>query len=213
MVKKAPQSNPGPRRPDSHINQGDKLSVLVVAMICLASTMAISLPILSSAPPINAVFLKAIPLAVGVIMFLLPVGIWIGTHINQEAKYVEYEMEQNRLRNKANSLKILFRSQYRPEEDGTFWEITNANKFSWTQAKLLIEREHAGVRVCEKHRLGDVGPGQVINFESDLEEKECAKWRIMILTSESQLIDFPDKQKGDESHLHINEARPVEASG
>ncbi|MDF2550658.1 MAG: hypothetical protein K0S07_1725 [Chlamydiales bacterium] len=119
--------------------------------------------------------------------------------------FIKTECEKHYIseKRKLQVLRILFRSRYRRSDSQTFWEVKNANRFGWTHAKLLVEREHEGVRKCEKHHIGELGSGKSFTFFSNLEDKECAKWRIMVITAENRSLDFPDRWKEEPIDLML----------
>ena len=141
---------------------------------------------------INQSLMDAITLPVGIIMLVVPLLMYFGIHVNQQHKFDDLVRERNRRQATTAVTKLLYRSRFRGDESGTQWEITNANNFPWNGAKMLIERTFDGERLTEKVDLGAVPTGSTVTVEANLVDIETARWRIMVISKEGQLVDFPD---------------------
>ena len=183
----------GITKPDNFITSRDKILIFSSLGVVILCTVALSNPFTSAI--LNAPLLKLIPPYLAVIMFLIPFAMYYGIHINQQVKFNDLLIERQTEEKLRKKHKLLFHCRFTSDEKGTVWEITNANKFGWHNAKLFIERTFEGEKITRKLTIGDLPTEQKIRLEADLVDIECARWRVMVISKEGQSIDFPDRMK------------------
>ena len=137
--------------------------------------------------------LRAITFPVALLMTLLPLAMYWGIHLNQQVKFEEKAEATRRRRASQQTGKLLCRCRFQNNSEGTVWELTNANPFHWTQAQFFIERVAHEEKETEKLQLGNVTAGHTLLLHSQLEQRDGARWRILIVSHEGQLLDFPER--------------------
>lgn len=138
--------------------------------------------------------LGAIPVAIALLMLPLAVGMLAAISYSNQEEYDQQLIVRQQIHTTLLDRKILFRSRFRPlEGSGTQWEIRNANPYSWHNAKLLIERVDRDGKHTERVNLGQVNPNQTVSVEAELPIAPTARWRVMVICQEGQMVDFPSR--------------------
>ncbi|SCC90619.1 hypothetical protein SCG7086_BU_00030 [Chlamydiales bacterium SCGC AG-110-P3] len=186
----------GLTRPENFVSPNDKRLIVVSLFVASACVFGISSPLGTGL--INQSIMDAITLPVGIIMLGISILMYFGIHVNQQHKFDELVRERNRRMSSIAIKKLLYRCRFRSDEDGTQWEMTNANNFNWSKAKMLVERTHDGESITEKIDLGPVPMGTTVTVKAQLVDIELARWRVMVVSKEGQLVDFPDRWQESE---------------
>jgi hypothetical protein len=181
----------------SFVKGSDKLFIYVSFVMGCILTLSIPGP---EFIPLNAFLMEAIPPSIGIFFLFIPFIMYWGLNLSLEKRHSDYTKKE-KLRNLAEiEKKLLFRCRYKTHDMGSSWEIYNANPFTWHNSRILIERSVDGKKETEKLYLGNFKKGEKRQIESTLDKKERAQWRVLILSLEGQMLDFPDVWKELEPH-------------
>jgi hypothetical protein len=143
--------------------------------------------------PFNHLLTQAIPTPVAGLMLLIPFFIYFGISSMQRGKYADYLVQQARAREENMKGAVALACRYKAtSSQGTAWEFVNENPYPWTKVTLLIERDIDGFKSNERHHLPAINPRQKVTIESDLKTTTTAQWRIMMISDQGRVIDFPD---------------------
>lgn len=179
-----------PVRPKDFVPAEDRLTVRITALLAIITLLAVftaqeGSPLLYLA--------KIIPLPVALVALILPFAMYRGIHLGQEFIFRSQRLEEQRRNQCPNKGRLLLRARFKPADSGTTWEILNANNFGWTAARLLIERQHNGAQSTQKIELGDLESHRKREITCQLEDQVGARWRILAISREGQMVDFPDR--------------------
>ncbi len=180
-------------KPDEFVTKADKKLIQMTFVIAVACTLAIFNPVTG----FNAALIRAIPLQVSLLFFLIPVIIYLSIHTME--KNFSFQLALKDSHKKAirkKTQKILFTCRYRERGDHTIWKLTNRSQFCWTNTKFFIEKSLDGNITTEKHDLGNMPEMTRTILESKMLPDDGAKWRAMVLTEEGHLVEYPDRQPG-----------------
>ena len=178
------------KEPETYITKAEMSVAVGAALIAFLCTVPIPDPFTGGF--LNSIMLAAIPSQVAMMAWILPPAIYCAFVVNAQIRFNDriklYHQEVER----ATMRQIIFRCQLRHVANLSIWSIRNCNNFVWTGAKVLLEKR-VGERVeNEKHQLGVVASGESVEVESKLAPEETAQWRLMVVTAQGTLIDFPD---------------------
>lgn len=194
VVEKFAKEKPKLEKPLSFITFQDQRLVwhfFVLSLICILPVLN---PFKESPWALNEAVLTAIPSQVSLFMLFSAPAIYYAI-INMERCYFWdlVKIEGRRLEQQRKKQKIHFTVRYQDFEKGSCWEITNRSSFSWSNAKLFVERAQGEEIYTEKHQLGNVPALRRMSINSDLNRGNNAQWRVMVLAEEGHTIDFPER--------------------
>ena len=172
------------------IKKRDKLITLSTLATALTCSVSIALP---GVGLLNETMLQAIPNNVAMMMLLLPLAIYCALWTQQEVKLNDYIKEKIEKEQGLARRQLVARIQFKNTHRGTSWEIRNMNPFPWTRTKLLIERDFNGEVECEKYQLDHIKNGEKLVVNSHLHNEETAHWRVMLITDQGRVVEFPDR--------------------
>lgn len=197
------------KAPETYV-KGSEVAIAVVTGI-LAFVCTVPIPDPFSGGILNAPILAAIPGQVAVIAWILPVGIYYGFMVNAQIRFNDMVKLYTTEVAKAATRQVIFRAQLQQLDNRTIWTVRNCNSFVWTGAEVLLEKNVGGKTANQKHKLGVVASGERVEIESTLAPEETAQWRLMVLTSQGNHIDFPDV--GPTNSFQCEDAEMKEAVG
>jgi hypothetical protein len=182
-------------KPKNFVPAKDRKNAKITLMIALVCSLVLFDPFSIGPNSFNVMILQAIPLRVALLMFVVPFAIYLSILATEKVYYYEFvEREKRRGELKKKARKLIFTSRYRPREEKTIFDITNRSAFSWTNARIFVERRCDNEKLTEKHEMGDVEPLKRITLQTNLNCIPGSRWRVMVLTEEGYLIDFPERQ-------------------
>lgn len=179
-------------RPETFLRPNDHRMVRVSLAIALA--FLITIPALPySYLPLNFWLQEVIPLPVALLFLVAPFAMYAAISVNQQVKFNDYVKRRNREAETKTYGKVLFLAQMRGNaEGGTEWRVRNANGFDWTNCRLMLELRQGADTDTETHELGTVKGQAEVRIQSKLPMSDQTQWRVMVITDQGRLIDFPD---------------------
>lgn len=193
------ENRPQFEKPESFVTPKDKVILWVSIFLAVAFTVGILNPFAYFTKTFNAALLQAVPLEVALVIFVIPIFMYFSIETMEKCYFRELLLQKGRQRELfKKKQKVTITARYREFNDDTKWELSNRSMFGWTNAKFLIEREHQGKIVTEKHDLGEIPRMQRVSIDSKLTCFPGSKWRVMVLSEEGHCIDFPERQETTE---------------
>lgn len=189
-------NKPKLEKPESYVTNNDRNIVYWSLFIAILCTLPLIDPFSYFTSFFNADLLRAIPLKLGLLFFILPLAIYYGIMTMERCYFNELiKQEGRRVELFKKRQKIHFTARYRVIDDlHTNWELTNRSAFSWSNCKFLVERTHNGEVLTEKKELGTVPQMRRVSLRSELSCPSGAVWRVMVLSEEGHCIDYPERQ-------------------
>ncbi len=170
----------------------NKILVLMALFVSLLCIVPIPSPL--GGTPWNFLLLQAIPPPVALLLLLIPFILHRALVVAAQVSNNDRAIQQRQIREARAKDHLIFGSRYRDDEEGgTVWEIVNKNKFPWTETMLLIEKDLHGDKKTEKHKIGLLHGQQRLKIKSSLTAASTANWRVMAITDQGKVIDFPDE--------------------
>ncbi len=183
-----------PDRSTPTLNRKDYLMILVAFGIAFACTYSLGGPFASGSYLFNQIFIFAVGLPVGILLFSAAMLMGPGLVINDAVTMEDSEFKKvlKEARSRLGKVRLVVSYDVKPTT-GTVWHLTNADRAAWTNAVFLIERSINGEKVTDKHLLGVVEPGMRLLIESSLQDSEQAHWRVLVACSEGRSLELPKK--------------------
>ncbi len=181
------------KRPEDFLRPGDRTIVWGAAFVACLTLIAIPvLPYTTS--PLNEWLRQVFPFQVAILFLVVPFAIYHALRLNQQIKFNDILRHHHRDDGSRAYGKVSFLAQMRAvAEGGTEWRIRNANEFDWTNAHVMLELSSDGTVTTEKHKLNDVKSQVELRLLSRLPLSPNGQWRVMVITEQGRLIDFPDR--------------------
>lgn len=165
---------------------------LAIAIVCIIPFYSTELQEIWA---VNRILIASVPLAVALLMILIPILMAYSIKLNDQGYFMEVQAKKN-LKCLKKKQVIHVGAKVRSHPTGAEWSIRNLSSFTWDHAVVYLEYETGeGAKKTEKHHIHNL---KFLEESSLLSAKEFVlseRKRVLVVTEKGHSLEIPTHWK------------------